>query len=114
MEIIAELESDRRGCYAGAVGYFGYKVLALSYGGTLQLFGKKGATYAVPECGAAPTSSGTSWVRLSKPALKGTSALNVDRPMTLKAGDQIVVTTSSSLRRPSQLHRSITDGRPTT
>ncbi len=24
MQIIAELESDRRGCYAGAVGYFGY------------------------------------------------------------------------------------------
>ncbi|MEP7098061.1 MAG: G8 domain-containing protein, partial [Dokdonella sp.] len=31
---------------AGHVGYFGYKVLAVSYGGTLQLFGKKGATYA--------------------------------------------------------------------
>ena len=31
---------------AGTVkGYFGYKVLALSYGGTLKLFGKKGATY---------------------------------------------------------------------
>jgi hypothetical protein len=25
-------------------GYFGYKVLAVSYGGTLQLYGKKGAT----------------------------------------------------------------------
>ena len=30
-------------------GYFGYKVLAVSYGGTLQLFGKKGATYGDPE-----------------------------------------------------------------
>ena len=30
------------------VGYFGYKVLALSYGGTLQLFGKKGAHLRTP------------------------------------------------------------------
>src|SRR5262245_53699716 len=38
-------------------GYFGYKVLAVSYGGTLRLFGKKGATYgATGECSeAAPT-----------------------------------------------------------
>src|SRR5262245_19706780 len=31
---------------AGEMGFFGRKVLAVSYGGTLQLFGKKGATYA--------------------------------------------------------------------
>ena len=35
-------------------GYFGYKILAVSYGGSLQLFGKKGV--ASPE----PTSSSTS------------------------------------------------------
>jgi hypothetical protein len=80
------------------VGYFGYKVLALSYGGTLQLYGKKGATYAVPECGAvAPTSSGTSWVRLNADAAKGAQKLVVDRPLSLKKDDQIVVTTTDYL-----------------
>src|SRR5258708_26022993 len=35
---------DKTSRYASAdrVGYFGYKVLAVSYGGTLQLFGYKG------------------------------------------------------------------------
>ena len=76
------------------VGYFGYKVLAVSYGGTLKLFGRKGATYATPECGVAPTSSGSSWARLDKSAAIGDRQLIVDRPLTLKAGDQIVVTTT--------------------
>lgn len=64
----------------GQVGYFGRKVLAVSYGGTLQLFGKKGASYAQAEacytanppasckrsvCNPAdPSSSCTSWARL--------------------------------------------------
>ena len=30
--------------------YFGHKVLALSYGGTIQLFGKKGVRYGCPGC----------------------------------------------------------------
>ena len=29
----------------GKAAYFGHKVLALSYGGTIQLLGMKGATY---------------------------------------------------------------------
>ncbi len=50
--------------------FFGYKVLAVSYGGALQLFGNKGATY----CASYPcpaddpalkaSNTGTSWVRL--------------------------------------------------
>jgi G8 domain. len=79
------------------VGYFGYKVLGVSYGGTLQLFGKKGATYAIPECGDAPTTSGTSWARLDRSAAKGANTLTVDRPMSLQAGDRIVVTTTDYL-----------------
>ena len=79
------------------VGYFGYKVLGVSYGGTLQLFGKKGATYAIPECGDAPTTSGTSWARLDRSAAKGANMLTVDRPMSLQAGDRIVVTTTDYL-----------------
>jgi len=80
-----------------AVGYFGYKVIGVSYGGILQLYGRKGATYATPECGPAPTSSGTSWARLASPAAQDTSALVVDRPLSLKADDQIVVTTTDYL-----------------
>ena len=80
------------------LGYFGYKVLAVSYGGTLRLFGKKGATYGATECGeAAPTTSGTSWARLGATAKKGTSSLTVDRKLSLKDGDQIVVTTTDYL-----------------
>ncbi len=51
--------------------YFGHKVLALSYGGTLQLFGKKGASYAGQPGACVETGpdadnscTGTSWVRL--------------------------------------------------
>jgi G8 domain len=80
-------------------GYFGYKVLAVSYGATLQLFGKKGATYGpTGECGeAAPSTSGTSWARLNATARKGTQTLTVDRKLFLKDGDQIVVTTTDYL-----------------
>ena len=45
----------------GETGLFGRKVLAVSYGGTLKLFGKQGATYT----GSVPKwDSGMSWVRL--------------------------------------------------
>ena len=44
------------------VGYFGVKVLAVSYGGTLNLYGKKGALYGAQEP-TDPKSSGASWVR---------------------------------------------------
>jgi hypothetical protein len=78
--------------------YFGYKVLGVSYGGTLQLFGKKGATYATAECGeTAPTTSGTSWARLNATAKAGTSTLRLDRKVNLRDGDQIVVTTTDYL-----------------
>jgi hypothetical protein len=42
--------------------YFGDKVLAVSYGGTLQLYGYKGALYPDTED---PSNSGTSWLRLN-------------------------------------------------
>src|SRR5262245_38031924 len=41
------------------VGYFGKKVLAVSYGGTLRLNGYKGATDLPTD----PTDSGVSWMR---------------------------------------------------
>lgn len=75
-------------------GYFGYKVLGVSYGGTLQLFGRKGASYTSPECGAAPSSSGSSWARLDGSTAIGATQIKLDRPLRLQAGDHIVVTST--------------------
>ncbi len=44
-------------------GYFGYKVLGVSYGGTLRLYGLKGAEY--PDTTVNPQDSGMSWARLN-------------------------------------------------
>ncbi len=74
-------------------GYFGYKVLAVSYGGTLHLFGKKGATYTT----LLPSNSGTSWARLNSPLAAGGSSLVLDRAVNWVPGDQIVVTTTDYL-----------------
>jgi cell migration-inducing and hyaluronan-binding protein len=81
-------------------GYFGYKVLAVSYGGTLQLFGKKGATY-LP--GLLPASSGTSWARLNQNAAAGATTLVLDRAVDWQANDQVVVTTTDYLPGHSEL-----------
>jgi cell migration-inducing and hyaluronan-binding protein len=49
------------GCPSGTqVGYFGYKVLAVSYGGTLTMYGYKGTGID-----GTPVDSGNSWMRLS-------------------------------------------------
>jgi hypothetical protein len=78
----------------GAVpGFFGYKVLAVSYGGTLQLFGKKGATYGTVDA----ANSGTSWVRLAQTLSAGGRTLVLDRPVDWAVGDWIVVTTTDYL-----------------
>ena len=93
----------------GQVGYFGYKVLAVSYGGTLQLFGQEGAVYIAPAGGLAapgPKSSGRSWGRLSG-SISGPTTANPDGDQTLKVdsplpidwqmGDHIVVTSTDYL-----------------
>lgn len=77
----------------GHLGMFGAKVLAVSYNGTLNLFGKKGGTYR----SALPSDSGTSWVRLAKSVQKGARLLLVDRPVDWQAGDSIVLTTTDYL-----------------
>src|SRR6266478_445700 len=43
-------------------GFYGYKVLGVGYGATLQLYGKKGATY---DKTVVPSNTGLSWVRLN-------------------------------------------------
>jgi hypothetical protein len=90
-------------------GCFGYKVLAVSWGGTLRLFGKKGATYGNVD----PSDSGTSWRRLTRADAKqttvlqpGETILTLDRavdwqgrpdPNVEGGGDQIVLTSTDYL-----------------
>ena len=85
----------------GRRAYFGHKVLALSYGGTLQLFGTKGATYSGRELSTCkesdPACSGTSWVRLLGSLKPGEQSLKVDGSVDWKTGDSIVVTTTDYL-----------------
>ncbi|HML94771.1 MAG TPA: pentapeptide repeat-containing protein [Thermodesulfobacteriota bacterium] len=80
--------------------YFGYKTLAVSYGGTLNLFGKKGAT--LPDS-LPSSSSGTSWVRLDGTVDVGATEIAVDRPVDWEMGDRIVVTTTDYLPGHSEL-----------
>ena len=90
--------------------FFGYKVLAVSYGGTLQLFGKKGAVSPEEELKQTfkPKDSARSWRRLAGALLGGdtTLKLNVDRPDLIKAnwqkGDHVVVTTTDYLANHSE------------
>lgn len=80
-------------------GYFGDKVLGISYGATVQLFGRKGATYASGgECSPTfPSSSNSSWVRLADSVTKGATSIKIDRPLSFKGGDQIVLTATDYL-----------------
>ncbi len=89
--------------------YFGHKVLALSFGGTLQLFGAEGVSYlaqgqpctpSVPNTECNPAFTGTSWVRLTgvtKDANGAQTTITVNRAVHWKKGDHIVVTTTDYL-----------------
>lgn len=77
-------------------GYFGYKVLALSYGGTLRMFGRKGATNDADR-DPDPSYSGTSWVRLAKDLEPNGDTLVLNRKVDWEPGDEIVVTTTDYL-----------------
>ncbi|MGO9517967.1 MAG: hypothetical protein ACLPND_13050 [Candidatus Korobacteraceae bacterium] len=85
-------------------GYFGYKVLAVSFNGSLQLFGAKGATYDA----LSPSDSGGSWRRLTQ-SLGGASneqQFTIDWPKGRNAdwvaGDKIVITTTDYLPAHSE------------
>ncbi len=80
-------------------GYFGYKVLAVSYGGTLKLFGKKGATYTDLDA----THSGTSWARLAVTVKPDDDTLVLDRVVDWERGDRIVLTTTDYLPGHSEI-----------
>ncbi|MFO1325182.1 MAG: G8 domain-containing protein [Burkholderiales bacterium] len=81
------------------IGYFGYKVLAVSYNGTLRLFGKKGAKYGAVQA----NDSGTSWLRLKGTVPVGATKIVVERPVadgtgaSWAAGDRIVLTSTDYL-----------------
>jgi hypothetical protein len=89
-------------------GFYGYKVLGIGYGGTLRLYGKKGATY--PDTTVDPMNTGTSWVRLNNCAKgdsdpkctdgvlqPGAATLTLSRAVDWKMGDDIIVTTTDYL-----------------
>ncbi len=91
----------------GSQGYFGYKSIGVSYGGSLELFGAKGAM----PIGATedPTYSGNSWVRLGASIEKGATSLTLDREpgadwgaAKWQVGDEIVVTATDYLPNHSE------------
>ena len=85
----------------GQVGYFGYKTIGVSYGGTIQLFGKKGSTFDGAGVPQNALLTGTSWVRLDQnsPLKPGDTQFTVAGDVTgsWEAGDDIVVTTTDYL-----------------
>jgi hypothetical protein len=78
---------------AGA--YFGHKVLALSYGGTINLAGAKGADYN-PADDMNPAITGTSWVRLNQTLTTSgeKSKLVVSGAVDWQPNDNIVITST--------------------
>jgi hypothetical protein len=94
----------------GRVGHFGNKVFAVSYGGTLGLYGYKGASYSVGgnspfQDPLGPTSSGSSWIRLQdgKSLEPGDTQLWLETPpVTWSPGDEFVVTTTDYLPSHSE------------
>ena len=76
--------------------FFGRKVLAVSYGGTLLLRGRKGIRRGQIE--ANPSDSGTSWVRLAKTLNTGDRSFRIDRAVpTWSKGDHVVLTSTDYL-----------------
>lgn len=109
-------------------GYFGSKVLAVSYGGTLELFGHKGSCHEIdyvagrfPCIGLSaddPLRSAPAWTRLAADLKAGDSTLRLQHPLRTGGfgkdagkggqwrwghGDQIVVTTTDYLPGHSEL-----------
>lgn len=77
---------------SGETGSFGSKVLAVSFGGTLHMYGVKGAT--INDSSLGKSSSGTSWVRLDGDLENGDTTLKVNRSVNWQEADHIVVTTT--------------------
>lgn len=94
--------------------FFGYKVLAVSYGGTLHLYGAKGAMYPATPLSASDT--GTSWTRLDLTAKPGDAMIVVADPTgkireQWAKGDKIVVGSTDYL--PGHAEELTISGAPT-
>ena len=83
-------------------------MLAVSYGGTLQLFGSKGAVKD-PQ---GPDNSGTSWARLTTTLMGKETTFTIDRAVDWKKGDQIVITTTDYLPGHSEVVTLASDAVP--
>ncbi|HKD85027.1 MAG TPA: hypothetical protein VKB58_09790 [Terriglobales bacterium] len=90
----------------GGVTYFGHKVLAVSFGGVLQLFGSESVSYLqqgqtcmpkVPGTECNPAFTGTSWVRLVAVDPTDNKKITLSKAVDWKAGDHIVVTPTDYL-----------------
>ena len=98
---------DNQDRQSGNNAYFGHKVIALSFGGTLHLYGNKGAIYDnATDANAANT--GISWARLKSISSNGgqqmlTLDLRPGQTLNWQHGDQIVVTTTDYLPTHSEV-----------
>jgi hypothetical protein len=72
--------------------YFGRKAIAVSYGGSLQMFGSKGVKDT-----AESSDSGYSWARLAKTVNREDTTLMLDRYVDWVAGDLISITPTDYL-----------------
>lgn len=92
---------------AGLVGYFGYKVLAASYDGTLIMSGYKGVATSLDN---QPLASGNSWMRLDDDLEVGATELTLAGSPSRRwwlpndgSRDQIIVTTTDYLPGHSEV-----------
>ena len=112
---------DKQDRDANRKAYFGHKVLAVSYGGSLQLFGSKGVSYIteqgvcspnVPRNECNPAFTGASWARLTSLSDHRTK-IKVSNNVDWAPNDVIVITPTDFL--PSHLEeRTITSVDPNT
>jgi hypothetical protein len=77
-------------------GYFGYKVLGISYGGALALFGAKGVDRGAADSADDLTAPGLGWVNLAEGSEpdRGATQLSLDRSVqgNWTPGDEVVLT----------------------
>lgn len=74
----------------GNCGYYGYKTIGVGYGATLQLYGKKGATY---DKTVVASNTGLSWVRLNNCA-PGKTDVFCDQGVLKPGANRIVLSTA--------------------
>jgi hypothetical protein len=75
-----------------ANSFFGSKVIAVSFGGTMKFAGARGASYMI---GAdTPSNTGTSWVRLNKSLDPQDKEMVVKGLVDWQKGDHIVITST--------------------